>query len=132
MNTITATDFLNGGIFEPERIKNLGIEGLGIQSRFICLLQHFIKVEIIDAWKETESLDMLEEGYGYDVEYITYEDLWNYYITEYKLPTQYLAWFLDNEYLINELKTFAKEYSYTLLLDDKGFKAVLTYFGEDD
>ena len=32
MNTITATDFLNGGIFEPERIKSLGIEGWGIQE----------------------------------------------------------------------------------------------------
>ena len=32
MKPITAEKFLNGGIFEPERIKNLGIEGWGIQE----------------------------------------------------------------------------------------------------
>lgn len=32
MNTLTVQDFLNGGIFEPERIKNLSIEGWGIQE----------------------------------------------------------------------------------------------------
>lgn len=30
--TVTADKFLNGGIFEPERIKSLGFEGWGIQE----------------------------------------------------------------------------------------------------
>lgn len=30
--TLTTEKFFNGGIFEPERIKNLGIKGWGIQE----------------------------------------------------------------------------------------------------
>lgn len=32
METLIVKNFLNGGIFEPERIKSLGIEGWGIQE----------------------------------------------------------------------------------------------------
>lgn len=38
METLTVKNFLDGGIFEPERIKNLCIEGWGIQELNHALL----------------------------------------------------------------------------------------------